>query len=39
MLCGFQTGKTFIECDEDFNLDTFKQEVEGLGQYKVELNS
>ncbi|OGN10760.1 MAG: hypothetical protein A3J46_01925 [Candidatus Yanofskybacteria bacterium RIFCSPHIGHO2_02_FULL_41_11] len=35
----FQTGKTFIECDEDFNLDTFKQEVEGLGQYKVELNS
>ena len=35
----FQTGKTFIEYDEHFNLEKFKQEVEDLGKYKVELNS
>ncbi len=35
----FQTGKTFLEYDEHFNLEKFKQEVEGLGKYKVELNS
>lgn len=35
----FQTGKTFIEYDEHFNLEEFKQGVEGLGEYKVELNS
>ena len=34
----FQTGKTFIEHDEHFSLDALKQEVEDLGQYKVELN-
>ena len=35
----FATGKTEIEYDEDANLQEFKKEVEGLGQYKVELNS
>lgn len=35
----FQTGKAIIEHDEHFDLDSFKQEVEDLGQYKVELNS
>lgn len=34
----FQTGKTFVEYNEHFNLEKFKQEVEGLGEYKVELN-
>jgi copper chaperone CopZ len=34
----FQTGETVIEHDENFNLDSFKKEVEGLGQYKLEIN-
>lgn len=35
----FQSGKTFIGYDEHIDLEKFKQEVEGLGEYKVELNS
>lgn len=35
----FQTGKTVIEHDEHFDLNLFKQKVEGLGQYKIEINS
>lgn len=35
----FQTGKTVIEHDESFDLNLFRREVEGLGQYKIELNS
>ncbi|MDR3519438.1 MAG: cation transporter [Candidatus Pacebacteria bacterium] len=34
----FQTGKTVIEHNENFNFDLFKREVEGLGQYKVKIN-
>ena len=35
----FLTGKTVIEHDEHFNLDSFKEEVESLGQYSLESNS
>ncbi len=34
-----QTGATVIEHDERFQQNLFKQEVEGLGEYKVEFNS
>lgn len=34
----FETGKTTIEHDESFSFDSFKKEVEGLGQYKIEVN-
>lgn len=34
----FQTGETVIEHDESFDLQAFKKEVEGLGQYKIENN-
>ena len=34
----FQTGETIIEHDENFDLNSFKKEVEGLGQYKIENN-
>lgn len=35
----FQTGRTSIEHNEDFNLEVFKREIECLGQYKIEINS
>ena len=35
----FLTGKTVIEHGEDFDLNLLKQEVEGLGHYKIEINS
>ena len=34
----FETGETIIGHDEDFDLNSFKKEVESLGQYEVELN-
>jgi copper chaperone CopZ len=34
----FQTGKTVIEHDGNFNLGLFKKEIESLGQYKVKIN-
>ena len=34
----FKTGETIVEHDEKFDLRSFKKEVEGLGQYKVENN-
>ncbi len=34
----FQTGKTTIEHDENFDSNLFKQEIENLGQYKIDLN-
>jgi copper chaperone CopZ len=34
----FKTGETVIEHDESFNFDSFKNEVEELGQYKIEIN-
>lgn len=34
----FQTGETTIEHDESFDLDSFKKEIESLGQYKIEIN-
>ena len=34
----FQTGETTIEHDESFNWQTFKKEVESLGNYTVNLN-
>lgn len=34
----FQTGRTIIEHDEHFDLNLFTREVEGLGQYKIEIN-
>lgn len=33
----FQTGETAIEHDESFDWQAFKQEVEGLGKYTVNL--
>lgn len=33
----FQTGGTVIEHDERFDWQAFKQEVEGLGKYTVNL--
>lgn len=33
-----QTGKTLLEYDENFDFNFFKKEIEGLGQYKVEIN-
>jgi copper chaperone CopZ len=35
----FQTGETTIEHEENFDWQTFKKEIEALGQYHVELNS
>jgi len=35
----FATGKTIIEHNEDFDLELFKKEIEGLGQYKIEINT
>ena len=32
----FQTGETVVEHDESVDWQTFKKEVEGLGQYKIE---
>lgn len=34
----FKTGKTIIEHDEKLNWDKLKKEIEGLADYKVELN-
>lgn len=34
----FQTGETAVEYDENFDWQTFKKEVEGLGNYTVNLN-
>jgi len=34
----FETGETKIEHDESFDWETFKKEVESLGNYKVEVN-
>ena len=34
----FQTGKTIIEHDENFDSNLFKQEIENLGQYKIDLH-
>ncbi len=36
-IVNFETGKTTIEYDENFDWQAFKKEVEGLGQYKVDL--
>lgn len=35
----FGTGEMLIEHDEHFSVDLFKNEIESLGEYKVELNS
>ena len=32
-----KTGKAEIECDDSFDLKTFKKEIESLGKYKVIL--
>jgi len=34
----FHTGETAIEHDESFDWQAFKKEVEGLGDYTVNLN-
>ena len=34
----FETGEAVIECEETFDLNLLKKEIEALGQYKVELN-
>lgn len=34
----FQTGETEIEYDENLNWQKLKQEIEGLGQYKLKSN-
>ena len=35
----FKTGETIVEHEESFDLQTFKKEVEAIGQYQVEINS
>ena len=35
----FKTGETTIEHDEHFDFNLFKQEIESLGEYKVEINN
>lgn len=35
----FKTGETEIDHDNNFDLRKLKQEVESLGQYKLELNN
>lgn len=32
-----KTGNAEIECDDGFDLKTFKKEIESLGKYKVTL--
>ncbi len=32
----FASGKTVVEHDDKFNFDTFKKEIEKLGDYKVK---
>lgn len=34
----FKTGRTEVEHNETLDWEKFKQEIEGLEQYKVELN-
>lgn len=34
----FETGETIIEHDKNFDWQAFKQEVESLGDYKVNLH-
>lgn len=35
----FKTGETTIQHDENFDFNLFKQEIEGLGEYKIEINN
>lgn len=35
----FKTGKMVIEHDETLDLKKLKKEIEGLGEYKVEVSS
>ncbi len=32
----FKTGKTIVEHDASFDMNTFKKEIESLGEYKVQ---
>lgn len=34
----FQTGETVIEHEENLDWQEFKKEIEGIGQYTVQLN-
>ncbi|MBI4250287.1 heavy-metal-associated domain-containing protein [Candidatus Uhrbacteria bacterium] len=31
----YQTGETIVEHKEELNWDVFREEIEGLGEYKV----
>lgn len=34
----YKTGKTVIDHDDDFDLNSFKREIEALGRYNIEAN-
>lgn len=34
----FQTGETIIEHDENIDWQAFKKEIDGVGEYTVQLN-